>query len=101
MFPVEVKKGKKSRKSVSTTEETDEPEPIDVLVDTILGFLEKGTAYMRAVANHVFTILTGSVKESTVDLIVAVRHNFFRMFGLDKFPKANSDINLWQLAIGA
>ena len=77
MFPVEVKKGKKSRKSVSTTEETDEPEPIDVLVDTILGFLEKGTAYMRAVANHVFTILTGSVKESTVDLIVAVRHNFF------------------------
>lgn len=75
MFPAE--KSKKSRKSTSTTEETegtDAPEPIDVLVDTILGFLEKGTAYMRSVANHVFSILSGSVRESTIDLIVAVRH---------------------------
>ncbi|KAK7689133.1 hypothetical protein QCA50_007824 [Cerrena zonata] len=74
MFPLEAKKTKKSRKPVSateTTEETDAPEPIDVLVDTILGFLEKGTTYMRAVANHVFSILSGSAKESTIDLIVA------------------------------
>lgn len=83
MFPLEAKKTKKSRKPVSateTTEETDAPEPIDVLVDTILGFLEKGTAYMRAVANHVFSILSGSVKESTIDLIVAVRHTSLRIF---------------------
>ncbi|CAL1703687.1 unnamed protein product [Somion occarium] len=71
MFPVETKKTKKSRKSVTTSADEVAPEPIDLLVDTVIGSLEEATAYMRAVANQVFTLLSGSVKESTIDLIVA------------------------------
>ena len=47
-------------------------EPIDVLVDIIIGYLEKGTAFMRAVGNRSFTLLSGAVKESTVNLILTV-----------------------------
>jgi DNA polymerase phi len=51
----------------------DDLEPIDVLVDTLIGFLEKATSYMRTVANQAFFLLSGSVKESTVELILTVR----------------------------
>ena len=70
MFPAETKKSKKSRKSAGA--DADAPEPVDVLVDTVIGFLEQATAYMRAVANQVFSLLTGVVRESTIDLILAV-----------------------------
>ncbi|KAI9456638.1 DNA polymerase phi-domain-containing protein [Lactarius psammicola] len=46
-------------------------EPIDVLVDVIIGFLEKGTAYMRAAGNQSFSLLSGAVKDSTIDLILS------------------------------
>lgn len=77
MFPVENKKQKKARKAsaaAAAAEEGDDdaPEPVDVLVDTVIGFLEQATAYMRAVANQVFSLLTESVKDSTIDLILAV-----------------------------
>lgn len=48
------------------------PAPVDVLVDTLIGFLEKGTAYLRAAANQAFSLLSGSVQESTIDLILTV-----------------------------
>ena len=48
-------------------------EPIDVLVDVIIGFLEKGTAYMRAAGNQSFSLLSGSVEDSTINLILSVR----------------------------
>jgi hypothetical protein len=48
-------------------------EPIDVLVDVIIGFLEKGTAYMRAAGNQSFSLLSGAVKDSTINLILSVR----------------------------
>ncbi|KAI0654742.1 DNA polymerase phi-domain-containing protein [Cubamyces menziesii] len=72
MFPAESKKGKKSRKSMGEDKgkEKELPAPIDVLVDAVIGFLEKGTAYMRAVANQVFALLSGAVQESTIDLIL-------------------------------
>ncbi|KAI1788483.1 DNA polymerase phi-domain-containing protein [Ganoderma leucocontextum] len=75
MFPAEAKKGKKGRKSSGAPgedkgKEKEVPEPVDVLVDTIIGFLEKGTAYMRAVANQVFALLAGAVQASTIDLIL-------------------------------
>ncbi|KAG6919948.1 hypothetical protein DXG01_013297 [Tephrocybe rancida] len=69
MFP-QGKKGKKGRKSASAVEEPLLPEPVDVFVDTIIGFLEKSTAYMRTVGNQVFGLLSGAVQESTIDLIV-------------------------------
>ncbi|KAI0637371.1 DNA polymerase phi-domain-containing protein [Trametes polyzona] len=73
MFPVESKKSKKGRKSMGEDKgkEKELPAPIDVLVDAVIGFLEKGTAYMRAVANQVFSLLSGAVQESTIDLILS------------------------------
>lgn len=79
MFPEKPsgKEKKKKRQSLSNEspigEAGEEPEPVDVLVDNVIGFLEEATAYMRAVANQVFTSLAGSVKESTIDLILTVR----------------------------
>lgn len=61
-------KKKKGRGSV--VEEAPANEPVDVLVDALIGHLEKSTAYMRTVSNQVFSLLSGSVKASTVDLIV-------------------------------
>ena len=83
MFPVEAKKGKKGRKSSGALgedkgKEKEVPEPVDVLVDTVIGFLEKGTAYMRAVANQVFALLAGAVRASTIDLILTVSVLFMR-----------------------
>lgn len=76
MFPAEAKKGKKGRKSSGAPAEEkgkeEVPEPVDVLVDTVIGFLEKGTAYVRAVANQVFALLAGAVQASTIDLILTV-----------------------------
>lgn len=46
--------------------------PVDVLTDTIIGYLEKSTAQMRTVANHVFGLISGLVEESTIDLILEV-----------------------------
>lgn len=65
----------KKKKAKDTLEESDE-EPVDVLVDTIIGFLEKSTAYMRTIGNQVFSLLSGSIKESTIDLIVTVSFDF-------------------------
>ncbi|KZT24137.1 hypothetical protein NEOLEDRAFT_1117111 [Neolentinus lepideus HHB14362 ss-1] len=62
------KKGKKRRKSEAAEEL---PLPVDVFVDTIIGFLEEPSSYMRAVANHSFTRLSHCVQESTIDLILA------------------------------
>lgn len=76
MFPVESKKPTKSCKPTSGAAQdrnTDAPEPVDVLVDVVISFLEKATAYMQAVANQVFSLLTGAVTESAIDLIPAVR----------------------------
>ncbi|KZT11636.1 uncharacterized protein LAESUDRAFT_720895 [Laetiporus sulphureus 93-53] len=74
MFPEKrAKHKKKSRKSSSEAENSTEekaPEPVDVLVDTIISLLEKATAYMRAVANQAFSMLSGSVQESTIELIL-------------------------------
>ena len=49
-----------------------ESEPVDLLVDTIIGFLEKGTSYTRSIGNLSFSLLSGLVRESAVDLIVTV-----------------------------
>ena len=60
-----------------------QPEPIDVLVDVIIGCLEKGTAFMRAVGNRSFSLLSGMVNYSTIDLILSVsvpKKEFFSIF---------------------
>lgn len=65
------KKKKKDRKTKEPSEDLTD-EPVDILVDTIIGFLEKSTAYLRTVGNQVFSLLSGSVKNTTIDLILAV-----------------------------
>lgn len=64
------KKGKEAAQEDAPVEE--EHEPIDVLTDVIIGFLEASTSYMRTIANVAFGYLSALVKESTVDLLVAV-----------------------------
>ncbi|KAL1715196.1 DNA polymerase phi-domain-containing protein [Schizophyllum commune] len=66
----ESKKGKKARKSDAAIHDAEEPPVVDVLVDVIIGFLEKGNAYLRACGNKAFALLTAVVQESTVDLIL-------------------------------
>ncbi|KAF7322861.1 hypothetical protein HMN09_00065500 [Mycena chlorophos] len=71
-----VKKKEKSKKSKKDKEQaidesTAAPEPVDVFVDTIIGFLEKSTAFLRGVGNQVFSLISGSLKASTIDLILS------------------------------
>lgn len=58
---------KKKRKS-----EPSEQEPVDVVVDTIIGLLEHSTSFSRSMANQSFSMITPLVKESTIELILAV-----------------------------
>lgn len=74
---------KKDKTKDATKDATDEP--VDVLVDTIIGFLEKSTAYIRTVGNQVFSLLSGSVKDTTIDLILAVSQSHLTMFP-DSYP---------------
>ena len=54
-----------------------EPEPLDILVDTVISFLERSTGYFRTVGNLAFSLLSGSVKGSSIDLILAVSYALF------------------------
>lgn len=66
-------KDKQKRKSVeSQVEDGGEPLPIDILVDTIIGFLEKGTAFLRTVGNQSFSLLSACLKRSAIELILTV-----------------------------
>ena len=79
LFPPETSdkdKKKKKRKSTITEEARakngDEPLPIDILVDTIIGFLEKGAAFLRTLANQSFSLLSARLERSTTELILTV-----------------------------
>jgi len=79
LFPAEAsdKDKKKKRRKSGVTEEAkakneDEPLPIDILVDTIIGFLEKGTAFLRTVANQSFSLLSARLRRNTIELILTV-----------------------------
>ncbi|KAJ4495629.1 DNA polymerase phi-domain-containing protein [Lentinula lateritia] len=66
------KKGRPPASALVDEEDSDDdgPEPIDAIVDTIIGFMEKSTAYMRSIGNQVFSLISGQVKSSTIDLIL-------------------------------
>ena len=70
MFASNRKKG--SQQSPSDGDAEGDVQPVDVLVDSIIGMLEQSTAYLRVVANQVFTLLSGSAKGTTIDLILRV-----------------------------
>jgi DNA polymerase phi len=50
----------------------DDVTPIGAIVDTLIGYLENSTAYLRAIANQVFGQLASLVDRDTVDLVLAV-----------------------------
>ncbi|EIN07831.1 hypothetical protein PUNSTDRAFT_70289 [Punctularia strigosozonata HHB-11173 SS5] len=67
-------KKKKSRKSSGGDEPDvvpDVPEPIDILVDAIIGLLENSSSFMRTIANQSFALLSDAATDSTIDLILA------------------------------
>lgn len=67
-------KSKKSKKKEEPGENSDEDaQPIDLLVDDLIGYLEKSSAFMRVVANRVFKAICGEVEGSTVHLLLMVR----------------------------
>ncbi|KAF8522098.1 DNA polymerase phi-domain-containing protein [Hysterangium stoloniferum] len=75
-FPASSSPDKKKKKKEEVQEEEavsgeDEATPIAAIVDTLIGYLEKPTVYLRSTANQVFGLLTGLVDKSTVDLILA------------------------------
>ncbi|CAE6491505.1 unnamed protein product [Rhizoctonia solani] len=54
----------------SKTTEGDEHSPIDLLIDVIIGMLEKSSTFGKAVAIQAFGLLSGRVESSTIDLIL-------------------------------
>jgi hypothetical protein len=56
----------------SKTAEEDEHSAIDLLIDVIIGILEKSSAFGKSVAVQAFGLLSGSVENSTIDLILLV-----------------------------
>lgn len=69
-------KSKNRRKSHTISQpNSDSPKPIDVLVDVLIGFLEKSTSFLRAMANKTFLCIASAATETTIDLIVAVSNH--------------------------
>jgi len=64
------KKSKKKEKPEGNSGE--DAKPIDLLVDDLIGYLEKSSAFMRVVANRVFEAVCGEVEGSTVHLLLTV-----------------------------
>ncbi|KAF8758510.1 DNA polymerase phi, partial [Rhizoctonia solani] len=56
-------------KEVKSSEE-DEHSPIDLLIDVIIGMLEKSSAFGKSVATQAFGLLSGRVESTTIDLIL-------------------------------
>lgn len=65
-------------------------------MDVIIGFLEKGTAYMRAAGNQSFSLLSSSVKDSTINLILSVRSDAAELSGLINLADSNWNIGTLQ-----
>ncbi|KAF9053534.1 hypothetical protein BDZ89DRAFT_1056125 [Hymenopellis radicata] len=61
----------KSKKSKKDKVDTESPAPIDGLVDALIGMLEKSSSYLRTLGNNAFSLLSGSVTETSIDLILA------------------------------
>jgi DNA polymerase phi len=73
MFTIGSKASSHSHKSSQQSSAEDSHAPIDIFVDVIIGFLERSTAFMRAVGIQVFSLLSGAIQESTIELLLTVR----------------------------
>ncbi|EJD46060.1 hypothetical protein AURDEDRAFT_63592 [Auricularia subglabra TFB-10046 SS5] len=65
-------KGKdKSPSKAASSDAEEEPEPIDIFVNFLIGYLERGTAYTKAIATRAFEPLCSALQASTVSLILS------------------------------
>lgn len=63
---------KKTKKKTTKQEEDVASSPIDLLVDIIIGYMERGSACLRTIGTRAFGFLTAEMEMSTLDLILAV-----------------------------
>ena len=70
VFLLPTKKSKRSKKIEPKSGE--DTKPVDLLVDDLIGYLEKSSAFMRVVANRVFEAVSGELEESTIHLLLTV-----------------------------
>jgi DNA polymerase phi len=73
MLTIGSKASSHSREPAEQSSVEDSHAPIDIFVDVIIGFLERSTAFMRAVGIQVFSLLSGAIQESTIELLLTVR----------------------------
>lgn len=64
------KKGSKTNGATNSKMEGDSEKPIDLIVDELIGYLEKPGSLMRTAAPLVFADLCSEVEDSTLDLIL-------------------------------
>ncbi|GJJ11974.1 hypothetical protein Clacol_006212 [Clathrus columnatus] len=64
------KKSSPKKKKQEQTSDDPEPTPITALVDTLIGYLDKSTLYLRTIANQTFSLLTSLVDRESIDLIL-------------------------------
>jgi len=73
VFLLPTENGKKMKKKEKLeVKRVEDAKPIDLLVDDLIGYLEKSSAFMRVVANRVFEAVSGEVEESTMHLLLTV-----------------------------
>ncbi|KAG2041767.1 DNA polymerase phi-domain-containing protein [Suillus americanus] len=71
MFFTDNKSKNRRTSHIVSQPDSDSPKPIDMLVDVLIGFLDKSTSYLRAIANKTFLCIASAATETTIDLIVA------------------------------
>ncbi|KAG1782776.1 DNA polymerase phi-domain-containing protein [Suillus placidus] len=71
MFSIDNKSKNRRKSHTISQSDSDSPKPIDMLVDVLIGYLEKSTSYLRAMANKTFLCIASAATETTIDLIVA------------------------------
>lgn len=70
------KSPRESEKNAASVDE--DLEPVDMLVDLLIGYLENASAFMRSVASEAFSRITPMIQESTINLIVTVSETTIR-----------------------
>ncbi len=59
------------KKAAKTDKE--DPPPVDLLVDTLVGYMDKASGDLRALSTAIFGLVSGQVGPSAIEHLVAVR----------------------------
>ena len=70
------KQSKRPRRRKKGDDDMEEdPEPIDMLVDILLGFLGKPSVLLRHLTEQVFEVFCDQMTKTALDLLLSVRNN--------------------------